>query len=88
MSSEISEFRAVQTCMSLVDLKQILQKSSCCSSVTCGLSTAENEHSRVSLNEWGQNRRCRGHVQVKKNRKAGAKKAAVAAKKKGIGLLR
>ena len=72
--------------MSLVDLKQILQKSSCCSSVRFGLSTAEKEHSTVSLNEWGQNRRCRGHVQVKKNRKAGSKKSAAAQKKKGIGL--
>ena len=52
-----------------------------------GFDTAEKEPSEGSLNECGQNRRCRGCVQVKKNRKAGAKKAASAAKKKGIGLL-
>ena len=37
--------------------------------------------------EWGPTRRCRGHVQAKTNRKAGSKKAAAAAKKKGIGPL-
>ena len=52
-----------------------------------GSGTAAYESSKASLNEWGKNQRCRGHVQARKNRKAGAKKAASAAKKKGIGPL-